>query len=205
MVQLPVLKSDEDSQYLRNQEAKILDMIDVSKDVDGLTAHNFGFLFRKNSEPSFYPCTALGVIELLKHYNIQIEGKHAVIVGRSSLSGLPLSGMLQKLDATVTLCHSQTQNLSNFTRSADILIIAVGKAHFITADMVKPDSVVIDVGINRNSDKKVVGDVDFELVSQKVRFITPVPGGVGPMTIAMLMSNLVKSWKKNEEHNRKIN
>ena len=132
---------------------------------------------------------------MLEEYNIDIEGKHAVVIGRSNIVGKPLAQCLLNKNATVTICHSRTKNLGEITKQADILVAAIGKPKFVTADMVKEGAVVIDVGINRNEDGKLVGDVDYQNVESKVAYITPVPGGVGPMTIAMLMENVVKSVK----------
>ncbi len=156
------------------------------KDVDCLTDQNLGALFAGNS--NFAPCTAKGIIELLDKYNIGIEGKHAVVVGRSLLVGKSVASLLEHRNATVTICHSKTKDLKKITETADILIVAVGKARFITKDYVKKGAVVIDVGINR-IDGKLVGDVDFEKVKKKCSYITPVPNGVGPLTVACLMEN----------------
>ena len=164
------------------------------KDVDGFNNINIGKL-SNNENDAFVPCTPLGVLEMLKHENIEIEGKHCVIVGRSSIVGKPMARLMLNENATVTVCHSKTKNLSEITKQADILICALGKPKFITADMVKEGATVIDVGINR-VDGKLVGDVDFEEVSKVAGAITPVPGGVGPMTIAMLMKNTVKALKQ---------
>ncbi len=143
-------------------------------------------------------CTPLGVIELLSRYNIEITGKHAVIVGRSKIVGRPLAMLLLNRDATVTICHSKTQNLKEECLRADILIAAIGRERFITADMVKNGAVVVDVGINRAEDGKLYGDVDFENIKEKAAYITPVPGGVGPMTIAMLLKNTVEAARKKQ-------
>ena len=167
--------------------------IDYRKDVDGFNPINVGKL--SIGEDCFISCTPYGVIKLLEEYNISIEGKRAVIIGRSNIVGKPLIQCLLNKNATVTVCHSKTMNLEKITKEADILIAALGKPKFVTEDMVKDGAVVIDVGINRNEEGKLVGDVDFENVSKKASYITPVPGGVGPMTIAMLMGNVVKSAK----------
>ena len=167
--------------------------IDYTKDVDGFNPINVGKL--SIGEDCFISCTPHGVIKMLEKYNIQTEGKRAVIIGRSNIVGKPLIQCLLNKNATVTVCHSKTQNIKEITSQADILVAALGKPKFVTADMVKERSKVMDVGINRNEDGKLVGDVDFEEVSKKVSYITPVPGGVGPMTIAMLMHNVVKSAK----------
>ena len=163
------------------------------KDVDGFNPVNIGKLMIK--EETFIPCTPLGIIKMLEECNIDIEGKNAVVIGRSNIVGKPMSQCLLNKNATVTVCHSKTKNLSEFTRNADILISAVGKLNIVTEDMVKKGAIVIDVGMNRNSEGKLAGDVDFEHVKDKCSYITPVPGGVGPMTIAMLMNNVVKAAK----------
>ena len=174
---------------------KAFDTISYKKDVDGFNPVNVGKLVI--GEDAFVSCTPLGVMKMLEEYNIDIEGKNAVVIGRSNIVGKPMSQLLLKNNATVTICHSKTKNIKNITKNADILVVAIGKAKFVTADMVKDGAVVIDVGINRGDDGKLVGDVDFENVRAKASYITPVPGGVGPMTIAMLMHNVVKSAKIN--------
>jgi len=195
LIQLPLPK------HLNSN--KILREIKPDKDVDGFHPENLGSLLQGN--PNYIPCTPYGCIEILKYYNIEVKSKHVVIVGRSNIVGKPLFALLcQKFDfanATVTLCHSNTNNLSEFTKKADILIAAIGSPKFITKDMVKKDAIIFDVGINRINDSSnkgyhIVGDVDFEDVFSKVKAITPVPGGVGPMTIAMLLYNTVKSAEK---------
>lgn len=165
--------------------------IDYKKDVDGFNPVNVGKL--AIGEDSFISCTPYGVIKMLEKYDIPVEGKRAVIIGRSNIVGKPLIQCLLKKNATVTVCHSRTKNIKEITKQADIIVAALGKPKFVTEDMVKDGAVVIDVGINRNEDGKLVGDVDFENVSKKASYITPVPGGVGPMTIAMLMNNVVKA------------
>ena len=166
------------------------------KDVDGFHPINAGKL--SIGEKCFVPCTPHGVVKIIEEYNIETEGKNVVIVGRSNIVGKPLiQSMLQK-NATVTVCHSKTRKLEEFTRKADILIVAIGKQKFITENMVKEGVVVIDIGINRNEEGKIVGDVDFDNVSKKASYITPVPGGVGPMTVAMLMENVVEAAKQNK-------
>ena len=169
--------------------------IDYKKDVDGFNPINVGKL--AIGEDCFISCTPYGVVKLLEANNLKIEGKHVVILGRSNIVGRPLIQCMLNEHATVTVCHSRTQNLKEFTKQADILISAIGKAKFVTEDMVKDGAVVIDVGINRNDEGKLVGDVDYENVEPKTSYITPVPGGVGPMTIAMLMNNVVKAVKIN--------
>ena len=171
---------------------KILQAIDPKKDVDGFHPVNVGKLVVGNA--LLTPCTPTGIIELLDHYDIGISGKHAVIIGRSNIVGKPVSMLLLQRNATITICHSRTKNLEEVTRRADILIAAVGRPHFVTESMVSEGAAVIDVGINR-VDGKLIGDVEFEPVSKKASYITPVPGGVGPMTIALLMENTLKAFK----------
>ena len=171
---------------------KILVSINPQKDVDGFHLENVGRLVTGNA--LFKPCTPAGIIKLLDEYKIEIEGKNAVIIGRSNIVGKPVSFLLLERNATVTICHSRTKDLPSITRSADILIAAIGKPNFVSLDMVKNNAVVIDVGINR-LDGKLVGDVDFTSVSKQASLITPVPGGVGPMTIAMLMENTLQAFK----------
>ena len=173
---------------------KILLSIDPEKDVDGFHPINVGKLAIGNA--LLTPCTPTGIIALLDYYDIEIAGKHAVILGRSNIVGKPVAHLLLQRHATVTICHSKTTNLKEVTLKADILIAAVGRPHFVGSDMVKEAAVVIDVGINR-VDGKLVGDVEFDPVAEKAAFITPVPGGVGPMTIALLMENTLKAFKAN--------
>ena len=182
-------------EHLNIREA--FDTIDYRKDVDGFNPVNIGKL--AIGEDAFVSCTPYGVIKMLEEYNIVIEGKRAVVIGRSNIVGKPLIQCLLNKNATVTICHSKTKNIAEITKEADILIAALGKPKFVKENMVKENAVVIDVGINRNEEGKLVGDVDFENVSKKASYITPVPGGVGPMTIAMLMNNVVKATKKQEE------
>ena len=172
---------------------KLINYIARNKDVDGLTDINIGKIY--NNKPGLVSCTPLGIMKLLEHENIEVSGKNVTIIGRSNLVGKPLIGLLLNNDATVTICHSKTENLSEHTKKADILIVAVGKKHFIKESMIKKDAVVIDVGITKE-DGKLYGDVDFEKVKDKVSKITPVPGGVGPMTVAMLMTNVIKAYQK---------
>lgn len=167
---------------------RILACIPAAKDVDGFSAENIGRLAL--NEEGTVACTPLGVMELLRRYHVETRGKRAVIIGRSNIVGRPMALLLLNADATVTVCHSRTVNLAEECARADILVAAIGKPNFITADMVKEGAVVIDVGINR-VDGKLIGDVDFAAVSQKASLITPVPGGVGPMTIAMLLQNAI--------------
>jgi len=171
---------------------KILLSIDPEKDVDGFHPINVGKLAIGNA--LLTPCTPTGIIALLDYYKIEIPGKHAVVLGRSNIVGKPVAHLLLQRHATVTICHSKTKNLQQVTRQADILFAAVGRPHFVNSDMVKEGTVVIDVGINR-VDGKLTGDVDFDQVAEKAGLITPVPGGVGPMTIALLMENTLKAFK----------
>lgn len=164
------------------------------KDVDGFNPVNVGKLAL--GQETFISCTPFGIIKLLEEYNVPIEGSHAVIIGRSNIVGKPMMQCLLNKNATVTICHSRTKNLREITNKADILVCAIGKPKFVKKDMVKEGATVIDVGINRNEEGKICGDVDFENVKEIAGYITPVPGGVGPMTIAMLMNNVVKAAKK---------
>ncbi len=185
LVQLPLPKGLD--------EARVLALIDPEKDVDGFHAMNAGKLM--NGQPGFVPCTPLGVMKLLEAYNIPTRGRHAVVIGRSNIVGKPMAMLLLAADATVTVCHSKTENLADITRQADILVAAVGKANFVTGDMIKPGATVIDVGINR-VDGALVGDVNAEEAAQKAAYLTPVPGGVGQMTIAMLLSNTLDAAER---------
>ena len=168
--------------------------ISPKKDVDGFNPINVGKL--SLNQDCFVSCTPFGIIKMLEAYSIPIEGTHAVIIGRSNIVGKPLAKCLLNKNATVTVCHSKTKNLKEITSKADILVAAIGKPKFVTEDMVKEGATVIDVGINRMDDGKLLGDTDFENIKDKVSYITPVPGGVGPMTIAMLMHNVVKAAKQ---------
>lgn len=185
LVQLPLPK--------RLDEARVLALIDPDKDVDGFHAMNSGRLM--NGQPSFVPCTPLGVMKLLEAYQIPTRGKHAVIIGRSNIVGKPMAMLLLAADATVTICHSKTANLAEITRQADILVAAVGKPNFVTGDMIKQGAAVIDVGINRVDDG-LVGDVHAEQAEKVASYLTPVPGGVGQMTIAMLLSNTLDAAER---------
>ena len=175
---------------------KINKAIDPKKDIDGFTAYNIGKTFIDTKFEDLPPATPLGIITLLNHYNIEIKGKEVVVVGRSNIAGKPIAMMMLNRNATVTVCHSHTKNLSDHTRRADILIVAVGKENLITSDMVKEGVVIIDVGINRDNNGKLCGDVDFENVSKKSSYITPVPGGIGPMTIAGLLLNTIRATER---------
>ena len=185
LVQLP-LPNQIDSE-------KILQAIDPNKDVDGFHPVNVGKLVVGNA--LLTPCTPTGIIKLLDYYEIDISGKHAVVLGRSNIVGKPVSMLLLQRNATITICHSRTKKLEEITRSADILVAAIGRENFVTENMVSKGTIVIDVGINR-VDGKLTGDINFETVSKKASYITPVPGGVGPMTIALLMENTLKAFKE---------
>lgn len=176
-------------------EKTVINSITPEKDVDAFHPVNTGHIMI--GDHSFLPCTPAGIIEMLKFYNIQISGKECVVIGRSNIVGKPMAMLLLQNSGTVTVCHSKTENLAEVCRRADILVAAVGKANFVTSDMVKDGAVVIDVGMNRNSEGKLCGDVDFENVKDKCSFITPVPGGVGPMTITMLLNNTLTASKNN--------
>lgn len=165
-----------------------------NKDVDGFNPINVGKLCL--GQDTFVSCTPFGIVKILEEYQIPIEGKHVVILGRSNIVGKPLIQCMLNKNATVTVCHSKTKNIEEYTKQADILIVAIGKQRFVTKNMVKKGATVIDVGINRTNEGKLCGDVDFEEVEKIASYITPVPGGIGPMTIAMLMNNVVKSAKK---------
>lgn len=183
LVQLPLPKHiDEDL---------IIKTISPLKDVDGFHPENVGKL--SIGQSGFVSCTPAGVIELLKRYKIEIEGKHCVVIGRSNIVGKPMSMLLLRENATVTICHSRTKDLKSITKQADILVASIGKPRFVNKDFIKENAVVIDVGINRDENNKLCGDVDFEEVKDHVKAITPVPGGVGPMTIAMLLRNCLDS------------
>lgn len=183
LVQLPLPK--------HINEDLVIQTIDPKKDVDGFHPQSVGALCIE--QPGFVSCTPAGIIQLLKRSNIEIAGKECVVIGRSNIVGKPMALLLLRENGTVTVCHSRTKDLKEVTKRADILIVAIGKPKFITAEYVKEDAVVIDVGIHRKEDGKLCGDVDFDSVAEKTSAITPVPGGVGPMTIAMLMHNCVES------------
>lgn len=172
-------------------ENKVIEAIDPNKDVDGFHPINVGKMML--NQDTFLPCTPHGIIKLLEAIDCDLEGKHAVVVGRSNIVGKPMGQLLLNRNATVTYCHSRTKNLKEMTKMADVLIVAVGKAHFIDASYVKDGAVVIDVGVNRLEDGSLTGDVHFDSVKEKASFITPVPKGVGPMTITMLMENTIKA------------
>lgn len=186
LVQLPLPKHID--------EKAVIDAISPEKDVDGFHPMNVGNLMI--GDDSLLPCTPAGVIELIKRTGVEIAGKHAVVIGRSNIVGKPVSLLLQRENATVTMCHSRTANMKELTRLADILVVAIGRANFVDASYVKPGAVVIDVGMNRLENGKLAGDVDFESVKEISGPITPVPGGVGPMTITMLMQNTLIAAKR---------
>lgn len=173
-------------------EKAVISKISVKKDVDAFCEPNVGKIMLGDYD--FLPCTPAGVMEILKYYNIEVEGKECVVIGRSNIVGKPMAMLLLHANGTVTITHSRTKNLGEITKKADILVCAVGKAKFIKSDMVKEGAVVIDVGMNRDENGKLCGDVDFDSVCEKCSYITPVPGGVGPMTIAMLMKNTYKAF-----------
>lgn len=177
---------------------KILEKIDPNKDVDGFHAINVGKL--SSVLDGFVPCTPLGIMKLLENYKVQIQGLNALVIGRSNIVGKPMANLLLNAGATVTIAHSKTKDLKSVALNADLIVVAVGKPNFLKGDMVKNGAIVVDVGINRLDDGRLVGDCEFDSVSPKCSLITPVPGGVGPMTIAMLLSNTLKSAK-----NRKLN
>ena len=189
LVQLPLPKHIDEDAVIRS--------IDPKKDVDGFHPQSVGAL--SIGEPGFVSCTPAGIIQLLKRSNIEIAGKECVVIGRSNIVGKPISMLLLRENGTVTICHSRTKDLKEVTKRADILVVAIGKPKFITKEYVKDGAVVIDVGIHRNENNKLCGDVDYEDVEPVVSAITPVPGGVGPMTIAMLMNNCVEAVKLQEE------
>ncbi len=185
LCQLPVPKHIDDK--------AVIAAIDVKKDVDAFSSVNVGQIMIGDYD--FLPCTPAGVMEILHYYQIPVEGKNCVVIGRSNIVGKPMAMLLLHENGTVTITHSRTKDLAAFTQNADILVAAVGKAKFVTADMVKEGAVIVDVGMNRDENGKLCGDVDFDSVKEKCSYITPVPGGVGPMTIAMLMQNTLKAFE----------
>ncbi|MHC5227011.1 bifunctional methylenetetrahydrofolate dehydrogenase/methenyltetrahydrofolate cyclohydrolase [Enterococcus sp. LJL99] len=188
LVQLPLPKHiDED---------KVLTAIDPNKDVDGFHPMNLGHLFVGN--PTMIPCTPYGVMKMFEAYDISLEGKNAVVIGRSNIVGKPMAHLMMMENATVTIAHSRTKNLPELAREADILVVAIGRGHFVTKEFVKPGAVVIDVGMNRDENGKLIGDVKFDEVAEIASYITPVPKGVGPMTITMLMYQTVQAAKKSK-------
>ncbi len=180
---------------------KLLELVEPSKDVDGFHPFNVGRLV--TNLDGFVPCTPLGVMELFKEYNIDLKGKNCVVVGASNIVGKPMASLLLNANATVEICHIFTDDLKRHTLNADIILVGVGVINLITEDMVKDDVIIIDIGVSRTEEGKLVGDVDFENVSKKSSYITPSPGGVGPMTIAMLLNNTLKAAKLNAEKNAK--
>ncbi|OUQ11047.1 bifunctional methylenetetrahydrofolate dehydrogenase/methenyltetrahydrofolate cyclohydrolase [Enterococcus cecorum] len=188
LVQLPLPK--------HINEDLVLDTIDPAKDVDGFHPMNLGNLFA--GKPTMIPCTPAGIMELIKLSGIDLAGKNAVIIGRSNIVGKPMAHLLLQANATVTICHSKTKDLPKVAKQADVLVVAIGRANFVTADFVKEGAVVIDVGINRDESNKLTGDVKFDEVAPLTSFITPVPGGVGPMTITMLMRQTIDAAKRKE-------
>lgn len=175
-------------------ESIVLNSVSPEKDVDGFHPINAGYLFE--GQPKFIPCTPHGIIKMLDFYNVEIEGKNAVVLGRSNIVGKPAAILLLQKNATVTICHSRTRNLNEILKNADIIVAAIGKAHFVKKEMVKEGATIIDVGINRLENGKLAGDVDFDGVREVCGLITPVPGGVGPMTITMLLWNTLKSLEE---------
>ena len=184
LCQLPVPKHIDDK--------AVIAAIDVKKDVDAFSAYNVGKILIGDYD--FLPCTPAGVMEILSFYDLDVEGKRCVVIGRSNIVGKPMAALLMHANGTVTVAHSRTKDLAELTREADILVAAIGKPKFVTVDMVKDGAVVIDVGMDRDENGKLCGDVDFDSVKEKCSYITPVPGGVGPMTIAMLMQNTLKAF-----------
>lgn len=189
LVQLPLPK--------HISEKKVIERIDPKKDVDAFHPENVGRIMIGNY--TFLPCTPAGIIALLDYYKVNIEGKNCVVIGRSNIVGKPMSLLLTERNGTVTLCHSRTQGLKEICKNADLIVVAIGKAEFLTADMVKEGAIVIDVGINRLADGRLVGDVHFDQVKEVASMITPVPGGVGPMTITMLLYNTLSAAKMQNE------
>lgn len=186
LVQLPLPKHID--------EEKVLLAVDPNKDVDGFHPMNMGHLFI--GEPTMIPCTPYGIMKMFEAYNIDLEGKRAVVIGRSNIVGKPMAQLMMMKNATVTIAHSRTVDLPAVAKEADILVVAIGRGHFVTKEFVKPGAVVIDVGMNRDENGKLIGDVKFDEVSEVASFITPVPKGVGPMTITMLMYQTVEAAKK---------
>ena len=189
LVQLPLPKHID--------EKKIMEKISINKDVDGFKAENVGKVLL-GDKTALVSCTPLGILTLLKEYKMELEGKDVVIIGRSNIVGKPMAALLINEGSTVTICHSKTKNLVEKTKMADILIVAVGKENLINKEMIKDGAIIVDVGINRTKEGKLTGDVDFENVKDNVSYITPVPGGVGPMTIATLLNNTLVAFKRNK-------
>ncbi len=193
LVQLPLPK--------QISASRVLETISPEKDVDGFHIQSAGKLF--TGEPTFVACTPKGILRILDEYQVPMEGAEAVVVGRSNIVGKPVAQLLMARNATVTICHSRTRNLAEVCRRADILVAAIGRAEFVKGDWVKEGAAVIDVGINRTEDNQLVGDVEFDEASKRAKWITPVPGGVGPLTIAMLLSNTLEAAKRLEKEKRK--
>lgn len=189
LLQLPL------PEHLKEDEERILQSINPNKDVDGFCYNNVGKLHRGRLKDALIPCTAAGIMYMLKYNQIDIAGKHCVIVGRSNIVGKPLAGLMLDNDATVTVCHSKTENLKDVCKQADILVCAIGKPKFFDESYIKDGAVVIDVGINRDENGKLCGDVDFNSVFDKASAITPVPGGVGVLTVTELMHNCLRAWE----------
>jgi 5,10-methylene-tetrahydrofolate dehydrogenase/methenyl tetrahydrofolate cyclohydrolase len=199
LVQSPIVLADGQ----QDQADVLSSFISAKKDVDGLHPMNLGSLALQHGQPNFYPCTPAGILEILRHYNIAVSGKRVAVIGRSRIVGMPTALMLNRYHATVTLCHSQTTNLPSILKEAELVIAAIGKPRFVKAEWIRRDAVIIDVGVNRiiepDGRTRLVGDVDYEPVSQIAKAITPVPGGVGPMTVAMLVRNLYHAALKEGE------
>jgi len=193
IVQLPLPK--------QINENKVIDSINPKKDVDGFHAINMGkiFLGLSDEEKDMIPATPYGIMKIIEHYNLDLEGKKAVVIGRSNIVGKPITQLLLMKNATVTMVHSRTKDVAEHTKAADIIVVAVGKEKLLTSEMIKEGAIIIDVGMNQTEEGKIVGDVDFENVKERASFITPVPGGIGPMTVTMLLYNLVKAHNNNEE------
>ncbi|MGL5000886.1 MAG: bifunctional methylenetetrahydrofolate dehydrogenase/methenyltetrahydrofolate cyclohydrolase FolD [Cetobacterium sp.] len=177
---------------------KVIEAIDINKDVDGFKPENLGKVVL-GDDSALISCTPAGILRLFQEYKINLEGKDVVVIGRSNIVGKPMTALLINEGATVTVCNSKTKNLSEKTKNADVVIVAIGRANFLKGNMIKDGAIIVDVGINRNENNKICGDVDFESVKDKVAYITPVPGGVGPMTIAMLLNNTLKTFKNGKK------
>ena len=184
-------------------ERKVIEAIPDEKDVDCFSYHNTGKLFHGCAD--IMPCTPYGIIELLNYYNLSVSNKNCVVIGRSNIVGKPLAMLLLQNDATVTICHSKTNNIAEYTKKADFIFIAIGRSKFLTSDMIKNGAIVVDIGINRDQNNKLCGDCDFDSCIKKASFITPVPGGVGPMTISMLLRNTVVAATIRSKKNYNIN
>ena len=192
LVQLPL------PAQISRYESEILNRIDPDKDVDGFHPTNMGKFW--SGHPVMIPSTPAGIMEMFKEYQIELEGKTAVVIGRSNIVGKPMAQLLLDANATVTIAHSRTKNLPELARQADILVVAIGRGHFVTKEFVKPGAVVIDVGMNRDANGKLIGDVQYDEVAEVASYITPVPGGVGPMTITMLMEQTYEACVRSEKY-----